>query len=117
MRSGSTLICYARVGIVLMALAALPALTPRAFASCKLGQMAELPITMSGSKPQLTAKINGEDAQFVADSGAFYSMISAASAAQFKLSLRPAPFGFGVTGVGGTVTPRSEERRVGKECQ
>jgi len=85
-----------------MILSALPA---RAFGGCKLGKMAELPITMSGSKPQFTAKINGEDAQFVADSGAFYSMMTGASAAQYKLALRSAPFGLYVTGMGGSVTP------------
>lgn len=101
----SPLVRCLRLGAISIALAILSTFPPRTHAACKLGKMAELPITMSGSKPQLTAKINGEDAKFVADSGAFYSMISAASAAQFKLSLRPAPFGFGVTGVGGTVTP------------
>jgi tetratricopeptide (TPR) repeat protein/predicted aspartyl protease len=105
MRAGWILIHSARIWVVSLALVILSALPPRAFASCKLGKMAELPITMSNSKPQLTAKINGEDAQFVADSGAFYSMISDATAAQYKLSLRPAPFGFYLTGVGGTVTP------------
>jgi tetratricopeptide (TPR) repeat protein len=105
MRAGSILNHRARICVVSLALVILSTLPPRAFASCKLGKMAELPITMSGSKPQLTAKINGEDAQFVADSGAFYSMMSEASAAQYKLSLRAAPFGFGITGVGGTVTP------------
>ena len=75
------------------------------FAACKLGQMAELPVTMSDSKPILTAKINGEDAGFVADSGAFFSMITEASAAQFNLKLTPAPWGLYVKGIGGTVDP------------
>jgi tetratricopeptide (TPR) repeat protein/predicted aspartyl protease len=105
MRLGSTLVHCVRIGAVSLSLVILSTLPPRAFASCKLGKMAELPITMSGSKPELTAQINGEDARFVADSGAFYSMMTEASAAQYKLSLRPAPFGFGITGVGGTVTP------------
>jgi len=105
MRAGSISIHCVRICAVSLALVILSTLPPRAFASCKLGKMAELPITMSGSKPQLTAKINGEDAQFVADSGAFYSMMSEASASQYKLSLRPTRFGFYVTGVGGTVTP------------
>ena len=74
-------------------------------AACKLGKMAELPVTMSGSTPLITAQINGEDAHFIADSGAFYSMITAAAAAQFKLKLSPAPFGFYVKGVAGDVDP------------
>ncbi len=81
-------------------------LAPRpALAACKLGQMAELPVTMSDSKPILTAKINGEDARFVADSGAFFSMITEASAAQFNLRLTPAPWGLYVKGIGGNVDP------------
>jgi tetratricopeptide (TPR) repeat protein len=56
---------------------------------------------MVGMRPLMTAKINDVDVQFVLDSGAFYSMISAASAAQLKLRTSPAPFGFDVTGVHG----------------
>jgi tetratricopeptide (TPR) repeat protein/predicted aspartyl protease len=74
-------------------------------AGCKLGKMAELPVTMSGSTPLIAAKINGEDAQFIADSGAFYSMITAAAASQFKLKLSSAPFGFSVKGIAGDVDP------------
>jgi hypothetical protein len=33
------------------------------------------------------AKIHGSEALFIADSGAFYSMITPAAAAQFKLTL------------------------------
>ena len=63
--------------------------------------MAEIPITMSDLRPLMTAKINDTDVRFLVDSGAFYSMLSGASAAELKLSTRPAPFGFYVTGVGG----------------
>jgi tetratricopeptide (TPR) repeat protein/predicted aspartyl protease len=73
--------------------------------TCKLGRVAELPITMSGYRPLLTAKINGKDARFVLDSGAFYSMISDATAAEYGLKLTPAPFGFTLKGIGGSVAP------------
>jgi tetratricopeptide (TPR) repeat protein/predicted aspartyl protease len=76
-----------------------------AFAACKLAKMAELPVTMSDLKPILTAKINGEDARFIADSGAFFSMITEASAAEFNLKLAPAPWGLYVKGIGGNVDP------------
>ena len=49
----------------------------------------------------VTAKINGADTTFVADSGAFYSMITPAAAAEFKLKTYAAPFGLRVVGVGG----------------
>ncbi|HYC08231.1 MAG TPA: aspartyl protease family protein [Steroidobacteraceae bacterium] len=56
---------------------------------------------MSGLAPLVHAKINGTDALFIADSGAFFSMLTPAAAAEFKLHLSPAPFGLGLTGVGG----------------
>ncbi len=69
--------------------------------SCRLGKIAEFPITMTNLRPLMTAKINDTDAHFLVDSGAFYSMISPASAAELKLPTRPAPFGFYITGIGG----------------
>jgi tetratricopeptide (TPR) repeat protein/predicted aspartyl protease len=68
---------------------------------CNLGKIAEFPIVMVGMRPLMTAKINDVDVQFVLDSGAFYSTISAPSAAELKLKTSPAPFGFYVTGVHG----------------
>ncbi len=76
-------------------------LSAHAHAACKLGALVELPVTMSERKPIITAKINGVDAHFVADSGAFYSMITPASAAEFKLRTQPGPQGLRVIGVGG----------------
>lgn len=72
-------------------------------ASCKLAKMAELPVTMSHLKPLITAQINGEDARFVVDSGSYFSLITQAGAAEFKLKLTPAPFGVSIKGIGGTV--------------
>jgi tetratricopeptide (TPR) repeat protein len=76
---------------------------PGAFASegCRLGKVAELPITMAGTRPLINAKINDKEARFVLDSGSFYSVMSAASAAQFNLKLKPAPYGFYLRGIGG----------------
>src|ERR1700691_2541393 len=86
---------------VVLAILGLAVPAGRAFAGCKLGKMAELPVTMVGLRPMVTAQINGADAQFNADSGAFYSLITASSAAEFKLKLTPAPWGFRVKGAGG----------------
>jgi tetratricopeptide (TPR) repeat protein len=78
------------------------AFSGRALADCKLAKLVELPVTMAGLRPMVTAKINGMDAQFVADSGSFYSMISPAAAAQYNLPVRPVPLsGLSVSGVGG----------------
>ncbi len=75
--------------------------TAAAAAGCKLEKVAELPVTMSGLRPMVHAMINGNDALFIADSGAFYSLLTPAAAAEFKLRLRPAPYWFAVRGIGG----------------
>jgi predicted aspartyl protease len=46
--------------------------------------------------------VNGTDARFLLDSGAFFSLISSATAAQFKLKESPAPYGFRIEGIGGS---------------
>ena len=58
---------------------------------------------MAGTRPLITAKINNQDARFVLDSGAFYSLISTATAAEFNLRLKAAPHGFTLRGIGGAV--------------
>jgi tetratricopeptide (TPR) repeat protein/predicted aspartyl protease len=67
----------------------------------------DLPVTMVGTRPVFAAKINDEDARFILDSGAFWSMISAAAAEQYKLKTHLAPYGITVRGVGGTTTTPS----------
>jgi predicted aspartyl protease/tetratricopeptide (TPR) repeat protein len=78
---------------------------PWAFAAegCRLGEVAELPITMAGTRPMISAKINDKEARFLLDSGAFFSMMSAPTAAEFELKLKAAPHGLSVRGVGGSV--------------
>ena len=61
---------------------------------CKLGKMAEFPVTMSQMSPETVAKINGTDVRFIIDSGAFYSVLDSASAAALGLHVYPAPVGF-----------------------
>lgn len=85
------------------------------FASCAAAQWAtalgactlkslEFPITMVNMKPLTTAKINDRDVQLTVDSGAFYSLLSPASAAELNLKTRLAPFGFYISGAGGGAT-------------
>lgn len=69
---------------------------------CQIGKVFDLPITMNSLRPLIPTKINGQDAKFILDSGAFYSMISSATAAEYKLKLSPAPYGLTVVGVGGS---------------
>ena len=80
----------------------LPSTLVYAADGCKLVKVVELPITMDSLRPKLPVKINGRDASFVLDSGAFFSSITTATAAQYDLKLINAPFGFRLEGVGGT---------------
>jgi tetratricopeptide (TPR) repeat protein/predicted aspartyl protease len=77
-----------------MCLAALSLLLTagRSQAACKLGELAQFPVTMVGLKPLVTLKINGQDMRFVADTGAFYSMISPANAQMLRLPTEMAPY-------------------------
>jgi tetratricopeptide (TPR) repeat protein/predicted aspartyl protease len=79
---------------------ALSLLAGAAVADCKVQKVADLPVTMVGY-PLVEAKVNGTSLNFVADSGAFFSAISPAVAAQHHLSTAAAPFGMTVEGIGG----------------
>ena len=72
-----------------------------AHAACKLEKVAELPVTMEGLKPVVQTKVNGQDARFIVDTGAFFSSISQEAAARFGLRKAMVPFGLMVKGVGG----------------
>jgi tetratricopeptide (TPR) repeat protein/predicted aspartyl protease len=73
-----------------------------ALADCTIGKLAELPVTMVERQPVVSAKINGMDALFLADSGAFYSLITHANADKYHLTLEAAPFGFSLGGLTGS---------------
>ena len=73
-----------------------------ALADCKLSRVVELPVTMRGHQPLITVKVNGKDARFIVDTGAFWNSMSPGSAAKYGLGLSPAPFGLTIQGVGGT---------------
>ena len=85
---------------LLVAMTALAA-PPVRGAGCTLVPVAELPVTMIGTTPGVHAKINGRDALFIADSGAFYNIISPAGAAEFNLHQLPATGQDYIEGVGG----------------
>ena len=80
-------------------------------AACQVVQYAELPVTMVDTRPFITGSINGVSAFFVADSGAFFSMLSRESAEKFNLALGPLPIGIFVEGVGGAADARSAKAR------
>jgi tetratricopeptide (TPR) repeat protein/predicted aspartyl protease len=69
---------------------------------CKLNRLAVLPVTMDGLRPTVEAQINGSPALFTLDSGAFWSMITPASAQQYQLHLDYGRVpGLYVRGIGG----------------
>jgi tetratricopeptide (TPR) repeat protein len=86
---------------VALAFLATALLGDRADAACHLDKIVDLPVTMAGLRPVVTVKINGANVPFVADSGAFFSMITAPNAAELHLPTKKAPPYFYVTGVDG----------------
>jgi tetratricopeptide (TPR) repeat protein len=88
-------------GIALAAAVATLAIAQVARADCKLGIIATLPVTMDDGSPEVEAKINGVAVRFIADSGAFYSVISPGVAQELRLHLQPGPFGMYMQGIGG----------------
>jgi len=75
-----------------------------ALADCSVSRIAELPVTMAALRPMVDIKINGTPVRMMADSGAFYSVITPGSATTLGLKLEAGPPGFYVTGVNGNAT-------------
>ena len=76
------------MGVVRFALPWLAAwgLAGPAMAECKLNQLVELPVTMVGTAPVVTVGIDGHEARFMIDSGAFYSAMTPEAAKSFGLT-------------------------------
>jgi tetratricopeptide (TPR) repeat protein/predicted aspartyl protease len=81
----------------------LPA-APAAAAQCSASKIGELAVTMEGLRPMVPATLNGTTVKFIADSGAFYSLISPSVAAQLALRLDPTPSSFQLRGIGGVAS-------------
>jgi clan AA aspartic protease (TIGR02281 family) len=69
---------------------------------CQLGRYGTLPVELEGSRATTIVKINGNDTRFALDTGSFYNIMSNASAASLGLKLRPMPFNFRISGIGGS---------------
>lgn len=72
-----------------------------AHATCTLEQMPPMPVTMEGTVPMVHAQINGNDALFIADSGAFFSMVTPSAAEQFQMAADWRYLRGAIRGVGG----------------
>jgi tetratricopeptide (TPR) repeat protein/predicted aspartyl protease len=76
--------------------------TPRVpAATCTLQRLPDIAVTMQGLVPTVHAQLNGADALFVADSGAFFNMVTPAAVREFKLRVDTSIQGLDVQGVGG----------------
>ncbi|MBV9727232.1 MAG: aspartyl protease family protein [Gammaproteobacteria bacterium] len=80
---------------LVLATAQAPAVT------CRLERLPDIPVTMQGLVPTVHAQINGVDAVFVADSGAFFSMLTPAAVQEFKLRVDYSFQAVNVEGIGG----------------
>ena len=89
---------HPRPWMIALLLLAMPSL---ARAECKINLVAELPVTMEGLRPTVPVKIDDKPVRMMVDSGAFWSTMSAPSAAQLGVHLSMAPPGFYVGGIGG----------------
>ncbi len=99
-----------RAVLMMSAIGSIALSTPAlAETKCTIGQLLEFPVTMVGLKPMVTATVDGHQARFTVDSGAFFSTISPGTAAELGLHLTAAPAGFHLRGIGG----EAAEARVG----
>jgi tetratricopeptide (TPR) repeat protein/predicted aspartyl protease len=89
------------LAVVALTASALDASAGPAASKCHISKVADLPITMNDLRPVVSTKINGQDAKFILDSGAAFSMISSATASMLKLKLGPV-WGLRMAGVGGS---------------
>ena len=69
---------------------------------CQLKDYGTLPVEMTGSRATTIVKINGSDTRFALDTGAFFNFMSRANALSLGLKLQPAPFGYHISGIGGS---------------
>ena len=93
----------ARHGLLVAALLALGAPTAHAAEERCSVKVMEMPVKMVGARAIATVDINGSTVPLIVDSGAFFSMLTDAAAAQLKLPLRPLPYGMEIQGLAGKV--------------
>lgn len=88
-----------------------PIIPSLAHAECKRAAL-DLPVTISGTRPVIGAKINHQDVRLLVDSGMWFSMMSSAAAEELQLKVRMAPYGLTIRGVGGTTIPKVATAKV-----
>ena len=71
---------------------------------CQLQRYAELPVTMVGTQPIIAGTINGRPARFLADSGAFFSVLTERGAKRLDLRVGLPPRDIRIRGTGGSTS-------------
>lgn len=90
--------------ICLLAAPLLVIARPAAAADCRLGVMADLPVTMEGMRASVPVTIDGKATRLWLDSGAFFSVMPRAKALELGLKIGSAPFGLYMVGIGGSAS-------------
>jgi tetratricopeptide (TPR) repeat protein/predicted aspartyl protease len=72
-----------------------------AFAACQFQKIADVPVTMEGTRPTIMAQLNGKDAKLLVDTGATFGVVTEETAAKYGMKRSIAPFGATVQSVGG----------------
>jgi len=73
-----------------------------ASAACKVDNLVDIPVTMTGMQPIVEATFEGKAVRLMADSGAFFGIVHGTTAAHYKLKMSQAPMGMYVRGATGT---------------
>jgi len=76
---------------------------PPAPPGCHLAKFGALPVEMVGLRASVPAKVNGRSTHFILDTGAFFSMMSSASAASLGVEPVAATKNLKLVGIGGDV--------------
>lgn len=77
------------------------AAAPAAEAACRLDGIAAMAVTMVGLRPMVHATLNGQDAVFLVDTGAFASVLSPRAAERYHIHVRGPASDVAVEGVAG----------------
>ncbi|MBC2665924.1 aspartyl protease family protein [Novosphingobium flavum] len=75
---------------------------PASAAECRVDNFGTLAVDMQGLRPTTVIKVNGQDARFILDTGAFFNTMSRANADALGLKLDAAPPGMRGVGIGGS---------------
>lgn len=84
------------------ACAALTLTSPVLAAPCQRAAL-EIPVKLVNHRPIVTMKVAGEELPMLLDTGAFFSMLLPATAAQLQLPLKPLPHGMRLQGYAGEI--------------